>query len=164
LKSGTTNWTGQYHTPTLEDWLYLAVTLDLFHRKVIGWSIGRWITRQLVIDALNMAIKSGRLKLGLIHHSGREVQYASNEFQALPKTNRIQCSMSRKGDCWDNAAAESFFHALKVELIHGKLTMSVRKLKRLLLNVLKGSIIGNAAILISAISVPMSMKKRMWLN
>jgi putative transposase len=108
------------YIPTLEGWLYLAVTLDLFHRKVIGWSMGRWITRQLVIDALNMAIKSGGLKSEVILHSDRGVQYASNEFQALLKTNGIQCSMSRKGDCWDNAVAESFFHTLKVELIHGK--------------------------------------------
>ena len=108
------------YIPTLEGWLYLAITLDLFHRKVIGWSMGRWITRQLAIDALNMAIKNGGLKLGLIHHSDRGVQYASNEFRAGLKTNDIQCSMSRKGDCWDNAVAESFFHTLKVELIHGK--------------------------------------------
>ncbi len=108
------------YIPTLEGWLYLAVTLDLFHRKVIGWSMGRWITRQLAVNALNMAIKNGCLKSGLIHHSDRGVQYASNEFQALLKTYEIQCSMSRKGDCWDNAVAESFFHTLKVELIHGK--------------------------------------------
>ena len=108
------------YIPTLEGWLYLAVTLDLFHRKVIGWSMGRWITRQLAIDALNMAINNGGLKSGLIHHSDRGVQYASNEFQSLLKTNGILWSMSRKGDCWDNAVAESFFHTLKVELIHGK--------------------------------------------
>ena len=103
-----------------EGWLYLAVTLDLFHRKVIDWSMGRWITRQLVIEALNMAIKNVCLKLGLIHHSDRGVQYASNESQELLKTNGIQCSMSPKGDRWDNAVAESFFHTLKVELIYGK--------------------------------------------
>ena len=106
---------------TREGWLYLAITLDLFHRKVIGWAMGRWITRHLAIDALNMAIKNGCLESGLIHHSDRGVQYASNEFQALLKSNGIQCSMSRKGDCWDNAVAESFFHTLKVELIHGKI-------------------------------------------
>ena len=108
------------YVPTLEGWLYLAITLDLFHRKVIGWSMGRRITRQLAIDALNMAIKNGCFESGLIHHSDRVVQYASNEFRALLKTNEIQCSMSRKGDCWDNAVAESFFHTLKVELIHGE--------------------------------------------
>ena len=109
------------YIPTREGWLYLAVTLDLFHRKVIGWAMDRWITRQLAIDALKMAIKNGCLKSGLIHHSDRGVQYASNGFQALLKANAIRCSMSRKGDCWDNAVAESFFHTLKVELIHGKL-------------------------------------------
>ena len=82
----------------------------------MGWCI----TRQLAIDALNMAIKNGCLKSGLIHHSDRGVQYASNEFRALLKISEIHCSMSRKGDCWDNAVAESFFHTLKVELIHGK--------------------------------------------
>ncbi|HIJ51374.1 MAG TPA: IS3 family transposase, partial [Nitrospinae bacterium] len=94
---------------------------DLFHRKVIGWSMGRWITRQLAIYALNMAISNGCLKSGLIHHSDRGVKYASNEFQTLLKANEIRCSMSRKGECWDNAVAESFFHTLKVELIHGKI-------------------------------------------
>ena len=106
--------------PTLEGWLYLAVTLDLFHRKVIGWSMGRWITRQLAIDALNMAIKNGCFESGLIHHSHRGVQYASNEFRAILNTNEIQCSMSNKGNWWDNTVAESFFHTLKRECIYGK--------------------------------------------
>ena len=107
------------YIPTQEGWLYLAITLDLFSRKVIGWSMGRWITGQLVVEALNMAIKTRCLKSGLIHHSDRGVQYASKKFQSLLKTCGIRCSMSRKGDCWDNAVAESFFHTLKVELIHG---------------------------------------------
>ena len=109
------------YIPTREGWLYLAVTLDLFHRKVVGWAMDRWITRWLVMKALNMAIQNGSLKPGLIHHSDRGVQYACNDFQALLKVHGIECSMSRKGDCWDNAVAESFFHTLKVELIHGKI-------------------------------------------
>lgn len=109
------------YVPTREGWLYLAVTLDLFHRKVIGWAMDRWIARQLAIDALTMAVQNSHRKPGLIHHSDRGVQYASNEFQAVLKTYGIPCSMSRKGDCWDNAVAESFFHTLKVELIHGKI-------------------------------------------
>ena len=109
------------YIPTREGWLFLAVTLDLYHRKVIGWAMGRWITRQLVIDALNMAIKNGSLESGLLHHSDRGVQYASNEFRGLLKAHTIRCSMSRKGNCWDNAVAESFFHTLKVELIQGKI-------------------------------------------
>ena len=126
------------YIPTLEGWLYLAVTLDLFHRKVIGWSMGRWITRQRVIDALNMAIKNGCFESGLIHHSDRGVQYASNEFQALLKTNGIQCSMSRKGDCWDNAVAESFFHTLKVELIHGKTYITRQEAKTAIFEYIEG--------------------------
>ena len=126
------------YIPTLEGWLYLAVTLDLFHRKVIGWSMGRWITRQRVIDALNMVIKNGCFESGLIHHSDRGVQYASNEFQALLKTNGIQCSMSRKGDCWDNAVAESFFHTLKVELINGKTYKTRQEAKTAIFEYIEG--------------------------
>ena len=122
--------------------------------------MGRWITRQLVIDALNMAIKNGGLKSGLIHHSDRGSQYASNEFRALLKANGVQYSMSRKGDCRDNAVVESFFHTLKVELIHGKLTIHVRKPRRLFLNILKGFTIGNAAIPISVISAQKTSIKK----
>lgn len=108
------------YIPTREGWLYLAVTLDLFHRKVVGWAMDRFINQQLVIDALNMAIKNSNPGSGLVHHSDRGVQYACKAFQALLKAYGIQCSMSRKGDCWDNAVAESFFHTLKVELIHDR--------------------------------------------
>jgi len=103
------------YIPTREGWLYLAVTLDLFHRKVVGWAMDRCMTRWLVMRALNMAIQNGNVELGLIHHSDRGVQYACQDFQALLETHAIECSMSRKGDCWDNAVAESFFHTLKVE-------------------------------------------------
>jgi len=108
------------YIPTQEGWLYLAVTVDLFHRKVVGWAMDRWITRWLVMRALNMAIKSGDVKPGLLHHSDRGVQYACRDFQALLEANSIECSMSRKGNCWDNAVAESFFHTLKVELTRNK--------------------------------------------
>lgn len=108
------------YIPTQEGWLYLAVTLDLYHRKVIGWAMDRWMTQQLVIDAFTMAMKNGRPGQGLSHHSDQGVQYACKVFQALLKTSGIQCSMSRKGNCWDNAVAESFFHTLKVELIHAR--------------------------------------------
>ena len=129
---------GYYVYPNFGRLVISAVTLDLFHRKVIGWSMGRWITRQLVIDALNMAIKNGYFESGLIHHSDRGVQYASNEFQALLKTNGIQCSMSRKGDCWDNAVAESFFHTLKVELIHGKTCNTRQEAKAAIFEYIEG--------------------------
>ena len=106
------------YIPTQEGWLYLAVTLDLYHRKVMGWAMDRWMTQQLVIDAFTMALKNGHPRPGLVHHSDQGVQYACHAFQALLKASGIQCSMSRKGNCWDNAVAESFFHTLKVELIH----------------------------------------------
>lgn len=108
------------YIPTQEGWLYLAVTLDLFHRKVLGWAMDRWMTQQLVLDAFTMAMKNGRPGQGLSHHSDQGVQYACKAFQARLNTAGIQCSMSRKGNCWDNAVAESFFHSLKVELIHGR--------------------------------------------
>ena len=108
------------YIPTREGWLYLAVTIDLFHRRVIGWAMDRRITRWLVMRTLNMAIRNGNVKPGLIHHSDRGVQYACNDFQALLNVHGIVCSMSRKGDCWDNAVAESFFHTLKVELVHDR--------------------------------------------
>ena len=100
---------------TREGWLYLAVTIDLFSRMVVGWSIGDRITRRLVIDALRMGIGRRRPAPGLMHHSDRGVQYAATEFQKLLTAFKMICSMSRKGDCWDNAVAESFFGKLKTE-------------------------------------------------
>ena len=99
------------YIPTQEGWLYLAVTLDLSHRKVIGWAMDRWMTQQLVIDAFTMALKNGRPGHGLSHHSDQGVQYACNAFQALLKASAIQCSMSRKGNCWDNAGGKFLSHA-----------------------------------------------------
>ena len=100
--------------------------------------MGRWITRQRVIDALNVAIKNGCFESGLIHHSDRGVQYASNEFRALLKNYGIECSMSRKGDCWDNAVAESFFHTLKVELINGKTCKTRQEAKTAIFEYIEG--------------------------
>jgi len=101
-------WTG-------EGWLYLAVVIDLYSRKVVGWSMSRRMTRSLVCDALMMAIWRRRPSAGLIHHSDRGVQYASRAFRKLLKVHGILGSMSRKGDCWDNAVVESFFGSLKSE-------------------------------------------------
>lgn len=105
------------YIPTREGWLYLAVTLDLFHRQVVGWSMAHQIDRQLVMDAFTMALKRRSPDRGLLHHSDRGSQYASTDFQFLLVSHGVQCSMSRKGNCWDNAVAESFFHTLKVELV-----------------------------------------------
>ena len=103
---------------TQEGWLYLAVVIDLFSRKVVGWSMGSRMKAQLVCDALTMAIWQRKPKAGLIHHSDRGSQYASKAFRKLLKAHNINGSMSAKGDCWDNAVAESFFGSLKQERIH----------------------------------------------
>ena len=104
---------------TREGWLYLAVVIDLYARKVVGWSMGRRLTASLACDALRMALWRRRPKAGqLIHHSDRGVQYASRAFRRLLKAYGIEGSMSRKGDCWDNAVVEIFFGSLKSERVH----------------------------------------------
>jgi putative transposase len=104
---------------TDEGWLYLAVVLDLFNREVVGWSIKPRMTADIVIDALIMAWFRKKPAPGLIHHSDRGSQYASHAFQARLEKYGIACSMSRKGNCWDNAPTESFFNSLKNERVHG---------------------------------------------
>jgi transposase InsO family protein len=103
---------------TREGWIYLAAILDLFSRRVVGWSMDTHLDRMLALDALGMALRTRRPEAGLIHHSDRGVQYASAEYQGRLRERGIVCSMSRKGDCWDNAVAESFFSTLKAELVH----------------------------------------------
>ena len=100
---------------TKEGWLYLAVTLDLYSRKVIGWSMDKHMKKELVLNALRRAMKNRDFEKGLIHHSDQGSQYASHAFQKTLKRNGIVGSMSRKGNCWDNAVAESFFATLKTE-------------------------------------------------
>ena len=103
---------------TREGWIYLAAILDLFSRRVVGWSADSYIDRTLAIDALGMALRTRCPEAGLIHHSDRGIQYASGDYQQLLREHGITCSMSRKGDCWDNAVAESFFSTLKAELVY----------------------------------------------
>lgn len=102
---------------TDEGWMYLAVVIDLYSRAVIGWSIQPTMSRQLVCDALMMALWRRGFPRGVLFHSDRGSQYCSGDYQALLKKHSFTCSMSRKGNCWDNSVAESFFHTLKVELI-----------------------------------------------
>ena len=102
---------------TQEGWLYLAVVIDLCSRKVVGWSMSSRMKAQLVCDALKMAIWQRRPTAGLIHHSDRGSQYASKAFRRLLKAHGFKGSMSRKGDCWDNAVVESFFGSLKQERV-----------------------------------------------
>jgi len=101
---------------TEEGWLYLASTMDLYSRKIVGWAMGSCITAALVVDALVMAIDLRSPPPGLLHHSDRGVQYAAYAFQGLLEHRGITCSMSGKGNCYDNAVKESFFHTLKTEL------------------------------------------------
>ena len=103
---------------TDEGWLYLAVILDLFSRKVVGWSMSSRISRKPAIDALQMALDIRAPGPELGYHSDRGSQYASNDYQEILKDRKITCSMSRKGDCWDNAVSESFFSSLKSECIY----------------------------------------------
>lgn len=114
-------WAGDItYIPTAEGWLYLAVVLDLYSRAVIGWAMGPRLTADLAADALTMAIWRHKPAPGLLHHSDRGVQYASGDYQALLADAGIACSMSRKGNCWDNACVESFFGTLKKELVHDR--------------------------------------------
>jgi transposase InsO family protein len=104
---------------TDEGWLYLAIVLDLFNREVIGWSLKPRMTTDIVIDALTMAWFRRRPEAGVMHHSDRGSQYASYTFQDKLKEFGMTCSMSRKGNCWDNAPTESWFNSFKNERYHG---------------------------------------------
>ena len=106
------------YIPTNEGWLFLATVIDLYSRKIVGWSMADNMKVQLVNDALKMAIENRNPPKGLIWHTDRGSQYASYSHKDLLQQNGIIQSMSRKGNCWDNAVAESFFHTLKTELTH----------------------------------------------
>jgi putative transposase len=105
---------------TEEGWLYLAVIVDLYSRMVVGWSMSERMTSTLVCDALKMALFRRGMPRGVILHSDRGSQYCSHEYQKIIKEQHLICSMSKKGDCYDNAAMESWNHSLKVEAIHGE--------------------------------------------
>jgi len=106
------------YIPTAEGWLYLAVILDLYSRFAVGWAMSARITDDLTLDALDMALARRCPRRGLLHHSDRGSQYASGDYQQVLAQHGIVGSMSRRGNCWDNAVAESFFATLKVELVH----------------------------------------------
>jgi transposase InsO family protein len=106
------------YIPTADGWLYLAVVEDLFSRMIVGWSMDETMTSRLVVDALDMAVRRRLPGEGLVAHSDRGSQYASDHYQRLLGRHRITCSMSRRANCWDNAPVESFFASLKRELVH----------------------------------------------
>jgi transposase InsO family protein len=100
-----------------EGWLYLAIVMDLYSRRIIGWSMAERLTTPLVSDAARMALQWRNPPRGVLHHSDRGSQYASDDYQELLTKNGMLCSMSRKGNCWDNAPVESFFSTLKREWV-----------------------------------------------
>jgi transposase InsO family protein len=106
------------YIPTGEGWLYLAGVMDLHSRKIVGWAMDKRMTSDLVCDAFKMAVAHRQPGFGLLHHSDRGSQYAAKPYQDLLKEYQCQISMSRKGNCWDNAPMESFFATLKNELVH----------------------------------------------
>ncbi len=103
--------------PTRKGWLYLAAIMDLWSRRIIGWSMGDKNSTELIGDALKMAVQQRRDIEGVVLHSDQGAQYASGAYQQYLRDFRIVCSMSRKGNCWDNAVMESFFHSLKTEWV-----------------------------------------------
>ncbi len=112
-------WVGDItYVATQEGWLYLAVLIDLYTRKVVGWATSSRMTRQLALEALEMSLDRHRPEKGLVHHTDRGSQYASGDYQKVLSDRRIVCSMSRKGNCYDNAVAESFFGLLKTEWVN----------------------------------------------
>ena len=106
------------YIPTREGWLYLAAVEDLYSRQIVGWSMSERISSRLVVDALEMAVSRRLPAEGLVAHSDRGSQYASDHYQRLLERHDITCSMSRRANCWDNAPMESFFASLKKELVH----------------------------------------------
>ena len=114
---------------TREGWPYLAAVMDLFSRPIVGWSMSKRMTKELVLEALAMAVKHRKPGPGLVHHSDRGSQYACSDYQRALADHGMVCSMSRKGDCWDNAPMESFFHTLKTELVHHRDCQTRRQAK-----------------------------------
>lgn len=112
-------WAGDItYVPTAEGWLYLAAALDLCSRRVVGWAMDKRLTGALAISALNMALAQRTPVVGLLHQSDRGGQYCAAGYRAMLDNHGVTASMSRKGDCWDNAPVESFFGTLKTELIN----------------------------------------------
>jgi len=123
---------------TGEGWLYLAAILDMHTRKIVGWCMRQTLHAEIAIDALNMAIQRQRPAHGLIHHSDRGIQYAAEAYRTVLAAAGITPSMSRKGDCWDNAPMESFFHTLKTERVHHQVYATRDQARRDLFGYIEG--------------------------
>ena len=117
------------YVPTDQGWLYLAAVIDVCSRRIVGWAMAHHLRADLCIEALEMALQRRALQARLVHHSDRGCQYACGEYQALLKKHSIECSMSRSGNCYDNALIESFFGTLKQELIHHEHYLTIDQAK-----------------------------------
>jgi putative transposase len=126
------------YIPTGEGWLYLAVVLDMFSRRVVGWAMSETMPQELTMTALQMAITNRRPAPGLVHHSDRGSQYAARAYRSLLEEHSMLCSMSRKGDCWDNAPMESFFGSMKTELEDGTVFETRQAAKNALFSFIEG--------------------------
>jgi len=126
------------YLPTRRGWVYLAVVIDLGTRKVVGWNVGPTMEQELVLRALRDAIFERRPEPGLVHHSDRGVQYASDDHRALLAEHGMVCSMSRKGNCWDNAVVESFFGCLKREMPEDDIAADWRDAERRVFSYIAG--------------------------
>ena len=123
FESGVPNrvWVGDVtFVATRKGWVYLAVLIDLYSRKVVGWSMSKKNDKALALEALSMAIEQRKPRSGLLHHCDRGSVYTADEYRSMLRGNHMIASMSRKGNCWDNAVAESFFNNLKNELVHDR--------------------------------------------
>ena len=121
VKAPNRVWAGDVtYLPTGDGWLYLAVLLDLFSRRIVGWAMSETNDEALTLAALDMALVQRQPLPGLVHHSDRGSTYASSEYQDVLAHHGIVCSMSRKGNCWDNAVVESFFSTLDIECARGR--------------------------------------------
>jgi transposase InsO family protein len=126
------------YLPTREGWLYLAVVLDLYSRRVVGWAFSEHNDEQLTLSALRLAVEQRRPKPGLLHHSDRGSTYASGTYQDVLARHGFACSMSRKGNCWDNAVVESFFSTLDIECGNQEVFSSRAEARRQVLQYILG--------------------------
>ncbi len=134
-----TAWAGDItYIPTREGWLYLAVPLDLCSRRIVGWATSSRLTRRLPQTALEMAIGRRRPQAAVLHHSDRGSQYASKDYREALSEAGFEVSMSRRGDCYDNAPVESFFATLKKELVAGEVFYSRRQAHREIVDYIEG--------------------------
>ncbi len=148
-------WAGDItYIATGEGWLYLAVVLDLRSRRIVGWSMRHSLGRELAIEALEMAIVGRRPPIGLLYHSDRGVQYACGDFQTLLQQFGMNASMSRKGDCWDNAVVESFFATLKSECVDRYLCKTREDARSAIFDYIENLVQSQASALIAWVSQP----------